>query len=260
VGDISIFRHSTEKFYATLSDRAASSYKQRVEKGKIVPLNQNAEKFLAAVGWSEDEFVSAYGACYSIMGEKRITEKERLSKVLAQRILAISGLSWNTESKNRSRDWERYACAATGETALVQVYRKKLLISCPPARVLRKDLHDLFISWTTNRAQIPTGGQSGLNILHRWEFADNIYIGEDEIAEQPMDFSKMREEWGASLGTGKTSKASKIKVAKVKKDSIDSMLQMLKSNKFLHCSDPKASNGTLESLAAFAISVLGHVI
>lgn len=262
VGDIGIFRHYAEKHHATLSDKATTSYNAKVEKGKQVPLNQNAVKFLEVVGMSETEFIEAYGACFSIMGEKHITGKERLSKVLAQRILAISGLSWNVESKNRARDWERYASAAAGETALVQMYRKKLLIACAPARALRKDLHDLFLSWASQRTQIMLGSQPGLQTLKRWEFADNIYIAEEEIDEphpdlEPYpDFSKMRAEWGASLGTGK---ASKKKDGKVQKDSIDGMLGMLKSNKYLHCSDPEASLGTLESLSAFAISILGHV-
>jgi hypothetical protein len=168
----------------------------------------------------------------------------------------MSGLSWNSDSKNKPRDWEQYASAATAETGLVQMYRKKLLIACQPARALRKDLHDVFISWTTTRAQIPTSGRSGLQVLQRWEFADNIYVEEVEVEEPRTDFAKMRTEWEASQGP---SKASKKKVAKLPKDSIDALLEKLKTNKYLHCSDPDASLGTLESLAAFAISVLGHV-
>jgi hypothetical protein len=231
-----------------------------VDKGSEATLNPIAEAFLAAVEWSEADFLSTYAACFSIMGETQMGDKERLSKVLVQRILAISGLAWNTDSKNRGRDWERYASAATAETALVQFYRKKLLMGCAPARALRKDLYDLFLSWAMPRAELPTGGQSEVRIVRRWEFADNVDLADVqgvEVEEQRPDFHKMRLDWGASVGTGK---ASKQKAAKPPKDSIDAMLEGLKSNKFLHCSHPDASAGTLESLSAFAISVLGHVI
>ena len=226
------------------------------------PKNPNAVSFLAAVGWSEDDFTAAYGQCFKIMGEKHMSEKERLSELLPQRILAICGLSWNPESKNRNRDFERYASAVAAETALVKLYRKKLLITCAPARALRKDLHDLFLSWTPARAQI-VPGQSGLQMRQRWEFADNVSI-EEEVGdeqhpdiEESQDFTLMRTEWDASRST---SKASKKRAAKVQKDSIEDMLETLKSSKLLHCADPKVPLGTLESLSAFAISILGHVI
>lgn len=195
------------------------------------------------------------------MGEKHITEKERLSKVLPQRILAISGLSWNSDSKNKTRDWERYASTVAGETALVRLYRKKLLLECAPARALRKDLHDLLLSWSTNRAEIRTTGKVGLRMVQRWEFADNIYIEDEEAADKrsDLDFVKMRSEWDASQVTEVSGKIVRRKVGKVQKDSIENMLETIKSNKYLHCSDPEVSSGTLESLSAFAISILGHV-
>jgi hypothetical protein len=210
---------------------------------------------MAAVGWSDSDFTSAYGACYKIMGQKHITDTERLSASLSQRILAISGLSWNPDSKNRVRDWERYACAVTGETALVQLYRKKLLITCGPARVLRKELCSLFIHWTASRAQL-IPGQSGVQAIKRWEFADNLDIQDNERDVPPTDFVKLRTEWETSV---ENNKASKKKAGKGKKGGIDSMLDKLKMNKLLHCSDPDASPGTLESICAFAISVIGHV-
>jgi hypothetical protein len=239
-----------------------------VDKGSEVALNSSAHTFLAAVEWSEADFLSAYAACFSIMGETRMTEKERLSKVLVQRILAISGLSWNADSKNRGRDWERYASAATGETALVQLYRKKLLMGCAPARALRKDLYELFLSWALRRSEIVTGGGSQMQTVRRWEFADMIDLADvqgGEVEEQRPDFDKMRLDWDTSLGTGKgkgkgKGKASGKKAVKPPKDSIEAMLEGLKANKFLHSSNPDASAGTLESLAAFAISVLGHVM
>ena len=259
VNDVNVFRHYTEKHHAKLSNKAEIAYKKKVNNGTLTPLHKHATIFLAGVEWSEDDFLSAYAACFSIMGETQLTEKERLSKDLLQRILAMSGLSWNTDSKNRGRDWERYAVAATGEAALVQLHRKKLLTGCAPARALRKDLYDLFLSWAADRAEIPTGGQSGLQIVRRWEFADDINLSDipdSEIDEQRPDLEKMRVDWDASIAAGKASK----KVVKQPKDSIDAMLEGLKSNKFLHCSNQDASLGTLESLSAFAISILGHVM
>jgi hypothetical protein len=194
------------------------------------------------------------------MGEAHMTEKERLSKDVPQRILAMSGLSWNTDSRNRGRDWERYASAATAETALIQMYRKKLLTECGPARSLRKDLYDLFLSWTIDRAEIPSGGQSGLTIVRRWEFADNIDMTEiqaSEIEEQRPNFDKMRMDWEAAVAIGK---ASKRRGPKPPKDDIDTMLKLIKSNKYLKCANEDASLSTLESLSAYAISILGHVI
>jgi len=260
VGEVSIFRQCAEQHHATLSEKATKSYKIKADAGKLLPLKKKAVKFLEAVGWSESNFVSAYGACFSVMGEKHITGKERLSKDLSQRILAMSGLSWNSDSKNKPRDWERYASAVAVETALVQLYRKKLLLECAPARALRNDLWKLFISWSTNRAEIRMGGTAGLKIVQRWEFADNIDVEEDATGEQStdLDFGKMRTEWEASQGTGGTGKGSK-KAGKAQKDSIEGMLEKIKSNKLLHCSDPEVSAGTLESLSAFAISILGHV-
>lgn len=186
-----------------------------------------------------------------------MSDNERLSKTLPTRILATSGLSWNHDSRNKPRDWERYATAATGETGLVQMYREKLLRGCPPANALRKDLHDIFFSWSASKARIPTGGQEGYHISKLWEFADNISITDSEVQQSRPDFGKMRLEWEESVGTGI---GSKKKARKAQKDSIATMLQGLKSNKFLHCSDDDVPKGTLESLSAFAITILGHVM
>ena len=254
--DVTMFKALAERHHATLSERATTAYK-KVEEGRVATMAPKAQAFLTAVGWSADQFLLAYAACFGIMGEPRITAKERLSKALAARLLAISGLSWAPESKNRGRDWERFASAASAETALVELYRKKLLLECAPARALRKDLHDLFLSWATHQAQIPTDGGSGLTIAQRWEFADKIYIQASDVEEQRQDFTKTRMAWEVATGT---SKASKQKAKKVPKDSIEAMLEGLKSNKYLQCSDQEeGSVGTLESLSAFAISILGHV-
>jgi hypothetical protein len=92
----------------------------------------------------------------------------------------------------------------------------------------------------------------------KWEFADGLYVKEPEeqTGIQHADFGEMRTKWVASQASGK---ASKKKGGKVSKEDIDAMLERLKSNKLLHSSNPEDSNGTLESLSAFAISILGHV-
>lgn len=256
--DVTMFKALAERHHAMLSKRATTAYKKKVDDGRVAALPPKAQAFLMAVGWSEDRFLSAYAACFGIMGKPRIMAKEWLSKALTARLLAISGLSWALDSKNRGCDWEHFASAASVEMALVELYRKKLLLESAPARALHKDLHDLFLSWVTNQVQIPSDGGSGLMIVQCWEFADNIYIQASEVEELHPDFTKIRIAWEAATGT---SKVLKQKVKKAPKDSIEAMLDGLKSNKYLQCLDQEeASVGTLESLSVFAISILGHVV
>jgi hypothetical protein len=133
-----------------LSERSTIAYKQKAEKGTGVALNLQAFSFLTSVGWSREDFLSTNSACFSIMGERWITEKEHLFSHLAYCILVMSGLSWNPDSKNWIYDWMCPTSAVTGETALVQLYRKKLLTKCASACMLQKDLYDVFLSLTIN--------------------------------------------------------------------------------------------------------------
>jgi len=158
-----------------------------------ITLKPEAQSFLDIVGWSQDDFITTYGQVFGSMSEKSIETHQRFLKEHAIRIYAISGLNWTSDSKNRTRDWEKVATASVVEAALVASYRVELLSSCTIAQSLRKELHDFFYEMTPPWRQM-SQEEAMLTLItdKKWIFPDNIYI------EIPRDKDKDKDSVAAA--------------------------------------------------------------
>ena len=242
--DLTIFGGLADKFHITISDKSDTS-KQRA-------VSAASQTFLQAVGSTEQEFTRAYGEIFNLM-HRKVERKMRLGNSLPTCLLAVSGLPYNNNSRNKPCDWEKAASGLVAEAFLLQTYRKKLLDACGPARALRITLHDIFIKWILFALDASfVDKKSGHVVTKRWEFADNIEIGEIKVDADMPDVETLQSNWQASMASGKGSKSRK-------RDPIEALLDPLKKSKYLHCSEPGVASGTQESIVAFAMAILGMV-
>jgi len=265
--------------------------------GADLTLKVDAQDFLKAVKCSQDGFITAYTRVFDMMASvKSIDATLRFSKDRPTRILAMTGLNWTSDSKNRNRDWEKVATAVVVESVLIASYREKLLKDCRPANLLRTELQNFFYKRTTPWTQISTKGNAPILVTDkRWIFADGIYVDVTD-ANDADDQTTLRSEWKAGAsnkpsqkkgrskktqaahthapdtapgkGTTTTQKdapttaATKDNPPHKKLDDIQSILTSLKSlqkNKILQCSDPDAPSGNTESIVSFAASIIARV-
>jgi len=139
-------------------------------------IHPEADAFLKAVGWSQDTFISKYSRLFETMSnDPAITPTHRLAPEHATRLYATTALGFTIDSKNRHRDWDKVILPVVIEAGIIETYREKLLLACPLARRLRKEIHDFFHETTPLWKQIDTGSMR-LRTDKRWIFADNIYV------------------------------------------------------------------------------------
>jgi len=231
-------------------------------------VDDSVKEFLTTVGWTAGKWVEEYGKNIMLMGQKPYNAEVRISERLGQRILATSGLSWNEDSHNKSRDWANTATAITMETALIEFYRHVLLKNCPGARALRRELKAIL---ETLASPFHTSNPT-MPLIEEWDFADNIHVGEggpDSESEVKLvkiyDVKLLMTDWkaaqsksgkGRERGRRKGKGKGKGKDTDTDKDPILAFIESTEGNKLLACLDPKACPGTIEKLAHFFITGL----
>ena len=310
--------------FKTLTDRKlidAYRFKDlRKPSVAIPPQPQIVTDFLKSIKLSQEDFVINYGRIFLIMSTAKAQDRAlRLSPDLATRIFAMLGLYWTSDSKNRSRDWDKVASAVVSETALIATYREDMLKSCPQVRALRQELHDFFfgIAKPWHRLHQPTPDTPLEATPNKeWFFPDKIVITEEEATNDvhtstddvlpvdnpnQQDVQTMRRTHFQMLMSSKkkvvkkktkqkddpstqpdlpdpdvapdaaaatttttatSSTAAKDTTPHTRSEDIQSLLSSLKSiqkHKLLRCSDPDAPSGSTESIASFAVSIIGHV-
>jgi hypothetical protein len=196
----------------------------------------STDAFFEETDMSYLDFYAAYKRVFETMGAKPVTN--RLSSHLTSRLVAMSGLIWNRQSGNSSRDWPITACAFAIEAMVLPTYRQAMLISCPGAHLLRKHFRDLFLPHSFS---VPLSGL-------QWEFADNIPVIADTNTLVP-DADDIARRWDL-VHTVYVDGAN---------DPAVKFIQSLQTNKFLLSSAPGAQSGTLETLAHFLITALADV-
>ncbi|KAN0128163.1 hypothetical protein V8E53_014015 [Lactarius tabidus] len=197
----------------------------------------STDAFFEETDMSYLDFYAAYKRVFETMGAKPVTN--RLSSHLTSRLVAMSGLIWNRQSGNSSRDWPITACAFAIEAMVLPTYRQAMLISCPGAHLLRKHFRDLFLPHSFS---VPLSGL-------QWEFADNIPVIADTNTLVP-DADDIARRWDL-VHTVYVDGAN---------DPAVKFIQSLQTNKFLLSSAPGAQSGTLETLAHFLITALADII
>jgi hypothetical protein len=214
-GDISKFvgfRPLTDKKSTSLIINRRKKDKEEQPQQKLRP---EVQALLDGANWTREKFSQSYRSVTEIM-HKDMTTHFRFNTIHAVRLLCMSGLDWESKSKNKARDWENVATAIVIETALVETYREKLLKQCRSARLLRKEIHDFFYSITPTWNQV--GGQETFITDKKWIFPDNIYLpddddDDDDILEVPPPID-LRSQWKAS-GTKKLAPKKKKASKKV---------------------------------------------
>jgi len=175
------------------------------------------------------------------MKHKPFNRNHRTSKRTGERLLVMSGLGWNVDSHHMNRDWTNIISAVTLETAIVESYRLQLLIACPGACALRKEMRDYILSMTSTFFMIARTGK--LERVVEWGFLDGIPLDVGTCGGRSYDPDEIRKE----LYDGK------------RNDSVAATINSLCKNKLLWSSHPDAAQGTLETLAYNCISTLSRV-
>src|SRR5882757_5414586 len=210
-------------------------------------------RYIARFNLDEGEFVSDLEETLAIMVavnasvEAEDKRKLRTSKDVKTKILAMSGMSWNSGSKSHVRDWGQLIVAASLEPLIVASYRPQMLAEIHGARVMRKALQEYFVSLGK-----PNVADFGAPFVVEWSFADGLYdgVGNDPGTIDRLDPNAIRK----SLSQART-RGAKV----TKKDPVTSFVDMLERNPLLHCSDPDAAPKTMETLASRCISLLAYV-
>lgn len=213
----------------------------------------DAEKIITSLNWSLVKFEYEWRKNRQVMRSQRtktFTGLHRVSKRIGERLLVMSGLTWNIDSRSMDRDWVTTITAITLETGIVGTYRKDLLMSCPGACLLRKEIQEylksIAIRYLKNN---PT--DHSIQSFIEWEFPDGIPLDIGTCGGKHYDPSVLRKELDESNSTGARSKG--------KHDVVHRSIQSLAKNKLLWSSEPDVENGTLETLAYHCLSTLSHV-
>ena len=80
---------------------------------------------------------------------------------------------WRKESKNKTRDYQKYAIAAYLEETLVPTYRETLFEQSAAAALLRFELHDLLSKHAKKRAVIVPSTKK-TQTVQRYDFPDGL--------------------------------------------------------------------------------------
>ena len=201
-----------------------------------------------ALDIDEETFMQGYSKLYAILSRFPFELEHRLNSDPGVRLLAMSGLTWNTKTKNRYRDQAHIAIAAALEYRIVKEYRQQLLQACPYARKMRSAVYEYL---NDNAALYQSQSSSMLVGRREWSFPDNIPSDFGELeSDVPFD---PKDAWTVELdlipGTSRR-----------KNHPIHSVVDELLDHPLLRSSEQGVPNGTVELCAYYVIQGLARVI
>lgn len=219
--------------------------------GQMIPARMScAEKVVQSLNWNPVKYASEWKINQGLMSLKLFKRPNRTADRLGERLLVMSGLSWNPDSHSANRDWSSVLAAVTLETALVESYRSNLLKACPGACKLRKEMWDFFYGIATFFHQRhPATGTA--ERVREWEFPDGIPSGVGTPGGKSYDPDDLRKQLRDANPTATLPKA--------KHDNLHATISNLEKNKLLWSSDPDAAYGSIETLAHDCIYTLARV-
>ena len=244
---------------------------------KIEDYKGSAVAYLEGHGWSLDKFGLEYwtNCCFMENNALPFERNARIDGRRGQRLLVMSGLTWNCESHNKLRDYSNIIVAVTLETVIVESYRESLINECTGAAALRGELQRYFKTGVLPQLDQVTG-----QFEDDWEFPDKLSVIGDKAApgthrwdptllKKELNTVRDGSRGGAGGGGGASSKKKSRKNEASKDggtapepeslDTIDNMVKVLEENIYLFCSDPGVAPGTMETVAYDLITRLYKV-
>ena len=225
--------------------KALSGQLEPTPDGKLT----DAEKMIRSLNWNNIQYYHQWTMNHALMSLKSFKRSNRTAQRRGERLLVMSGQSWNSNSQNTTRDWSNLVAAVTLETALVESYRFDLLKACPGACALRKGIQSYFLSIATPyHKKHPTTGAT--ERVLEWDFPDGIPLTVHSPGNQSYDPDKLK---------NKLDVVNPTRPSKAKHDTVRKTINSLEKNKLLWSSDPEAPYGTVETLAHLCIVILAQV-
>lgn len=224
--------------------------KSQTSKGNM----ERAAKLIEVLNWDMTKFIREWRRIHDHMPLAPFVREIRVAKGssnLSTRLLTMSGLSWNTGSKNTTRDYGNIITATTLETALIESYRVDLLKACPGGVVLRKEMYAYLMSIANvdYERHMTTGAKKR---VFYWQFPDNIPLDVGSHGgNKGYDSEKLLKELSQANDILKHSRGKPDKSRKV--------IEGLYKNNLLWSSEPGAPHGSIEMLAEKCILALTRV-
>jgi hypothetical protein len=266
------FKKLADKGFDSLTKSRKKCIKKHGGKGKTMKMSDNrfkdamdvsivngtsegcndAECIMNDLGWKIQNYYWQWSFVTGLMSIKDFDQANRIAYNDAERMLVMSGLTWNHQSKAKDRDWINVVGAVTVELMLVGSYRLPLLMSCRGACALREEIlaHMRSIA-TVVTVDHPITGQ--IVKMVAWDFSDGIPTplcnsGANDVPIYNAD--TMRKDFDRLSSSQQSNKA------KANNDPVSKAIDSLVKNKFLWTSKNGVSPGTLETLAYRSIANL----
>jgi len=210
----------------------------------------SVESFVAEHDWSLVKYAFEWRRNASLMSHKPFNRKQRTAIRIGERLLVMSGLSWNIKSQNKGRDWTTIIAAVTIETAIIESYRRHLLAACPGACALRDVIHK-YLRGISNPHYVQNPVSGNIVKVIDWSFPDGIPLDVPTAPPRSYDPDSLRKELeGVEEGNA---------AANDQRDPVLYTINALRKNRLLWSSDPDAPHGSLETLAHRCLEALSHV-
>ena len=225
-----------------------------------------AESVLQSLGWDLLKFCKEFRVILEHMKNPKtaVTQKNsRLATRMGIRVIVMSGLVWNLQSKNMNRDYVNSAVAATLELAFLQSYREDLLKVdvCYGACELRKAFQDSFKPFLITQIgslmsagdlKGPRGkGKEGA----KWTFADGIEVSftsdQASSSAKPKAYDPTKQLQAVQ--------SAHISPRKTKPDPATALIESLEKNKYLFCSKDSKGGPMIETSMHYHITALADV-
>jgi len=222
------------------------------------------QDFLTSVKWNVVRFAYEWKQNFALWEFKEFTRAHRIAYRRGERMHVMSGLSWNHQSRAKERDWTLPNAAVTLETALVESYRRDLLEVCPGAGRLREEMRKYLMSIANPFHLIEP--HTGKDITQKdWDFPDMFPSFPNRVPQESTESSDASEPRPPPVKVYNPVEMTKA-LDEVKLDSMKgkektgfASIDGLMRNKFLWCTDERATPGTLETKAHDCIASLSHV-
>lgn len=208
----------------------------------------SAEFFLQKLGVELVNFGHRWRTLFELMPLFPFTRDNRTAKDRGERMLTMSGLSWNPKSQNKTRDWGNIVAAITIETIVVESYREDLLQSCSGACTIREEAYAYFLSHAVEHYK-RANMTSRPEMVTEWVFADAYNLDVGARGGKQYNSADLRKYLDTAHAT----------TTRMKKDPIRTWVEGIEKNKLLWSSDDGAGKGSVETLAHHCISTLAHV-
>ncbi|KAI0261575.1 hypothetical protein BGY98DRAFT_1104417, partial [Russula aff. rugulosa BPL654] len=187
------------------------------------------EKFLVSLGCKLPNFLHNWATNYEVM-DVEFQTSHRMSPRRGERILVMSGLSWNTKTHHKQRDYLPAQAAITLETVLVEYYREDLLRECNGAPALRKEMQDYFLSVTSPYHEDVPNKPGLTRRIKAWEFPDKYDTPESN------DSTSGGRKYDANMMKKELDQANPPPKRKTKEVIAQSKIEGLLDNKYLWAS------------------------